>query len=242
MKAFILAAGHGTRLSPLTERTPKCLLPIRGTPLLEIWLENCGMAGVTDVLVNVHAHAGPMRDFVRHQSSGVRVQLAEEKLLLGSAGTLAQNRSFVAGEQEFLIVYGDVLTKMNLRALLDFHRQGAAATTLAAYEVPDPSRCGIMTVDERGNVRSFREKPERPESNLAFAGILAAGQEIFDYIPAERPADIGTHVLPRLLGRMRAIKIQEYLIDIGTKENYFAAQSSWPGLTPVEQSRARNAT
>lgn len=230
MKAFILAAGNGTRLRPLTEHTPKCLLPIKGRPLLGIWLENCKRAGISDVLVNAHAHADQVRDFAGRQTSGVRVHLAEEQELLGSAGTLAENQSFVAGENEFFVLYGDVLTNADLMDLLEFHRERGSAATLGVYEVPDPKRCGIVELDQHGMVRSFVEKPEQPRSNLAFAGLMVCGQGIFDIIPENRPADIGFDVLPKLVGRMSATKFCGYLQDIGTMENYRAAQAEWPGL------------
>src|ERR1041385_5704196 len=92
MKAFLLAGGNGTRLRPLTNNVPKCLLPIQGIPLLEIWLRNCRAAGITDVLVNTHAHAETIRKFAVEQRTGVRMRIVEEPDLLGSAGTLAQNR------------------------------------------------------------------------------------------------------------------------------------------------------
>src|SRR6516225_7529559 len=105
MKAFILAAGSGTRLRPLTDSVPKCLLPIRGVPLLQIWLENCCATGISEVLVNVHAHPEKFREFVRKQASPVRINIVEEQQLLGSAGTLAENRSFVEQEKDFFVLY-----------------------------------------------------------------------------------------------------------------------------------------
>ena len=114
MKAFLLAAGNGTRLRPLTDSIPKCLLPIQGVPLLEIWLNNCRAAGITDVLVNAHAHAEAIRQFAAEQKTGVRMRIVEEPELLGSAGTLAENREFIAGEESFFILYADVLTNVDL--------------------------------------------------------------------------------------------------------------------------------
>src|ERR1700739_570339 len=148
MKAFLLPAGNGTRLHPLTDRVPKCLLPIRGVPLLEIWLHNCEAAGITDVLVNTHAHMEAIRKFVAEQKTGVRMHLVEEPELLGSAGTLAENREFVVGEESFFIFYADVLTNVNLRRMLAFHAQKRLPSTLGIYQVPDPASCGIFTMDE----------------------------------------------------------------------------------------------
>jgi len=235
MKAFILAAGDGMRLRPLTESVPKCLLPIQGVPLLEIWLNNCKAAGITDVLVNAHAHAQAVKQFAVAQKSGVRVSIVEEPQLLGSAGTLAQNRAFVGGEEAFFVLYGDVLTNVDLRRMLEFHRQKNLSATLGVYQVPDPTRCGIVTMDEDDVIQKFVEKPTHPESNWAFAGVMIAGQESFDFVPDRRPADIGFDVLPKMAVRMTGYRISEYLIDIGTPENYQAAQRSWPGLARSQQ-------
>ena len=229
MKAFILAAGHGSRLRPLTDCTPKCLLPIGGVPLLQIWLEHCTRFGITDVLVNAHAHAGQVRAFARQQTTGVNVSVAEERELLGSAGTLAENREFVTGANDFFVLYGDVLTNADLSQLLRFHRARKGVVSLALYEVPDPRRCGIVELDQNGTVTAFTEKPAQPQGKLAFAGIMVAGQQIFELIPQERPADIGFHLLPKLVGRMAGIKLDASLLDIGTIENYRAAQAERAG-------------
>jgi len=88
LKAFLLAAGHGTRLRPITDAIPKCLVPIRGVPLLAIWLRLCQQFGIDDVLINVHAHAAAVQDFLRQNANGVQTRVVEEPELLGSAGTL----------------------------------------------------------------------------------------------------------------------------------------------------------
>src|ERR1700753_284464 len=138
MKAFILAAGNGTRLRPVTDTIPKCLAPICGVPLLEIWLNNCKTAGITEVLVNAHAHASAVKEFAMRQTTGVKVQIAEEPELLGSAGTLAENREFVASEEAFFVLYGDVLTTVDLRRMLSVHRQKNVVATLGVYRAADP--------------------------------------------------------------------------------------------------------
>src|SRR5437868_15251515 len=88
LKAFLLAAGHGTRLRPLTDGIPKCLVPIRGVPMLQIWLELCHLYGIDRVLINLHAHADQVRAFLRHRHYGPPVEVVEEPELLGRAGTL----------------------------------------------------------------------------------------------------------------------------------------------------------
>ena len=228
MKAFLLAAGYGTRLRPLTDTIPKCLVPICGVPMLRIWLDLCRRHNISDVLVNIHSHADVVRDFLRSYNSGATVQVSEESELLGSAGTLRANRDWVQSESTFFVFYADVLTNANLDEMLGFHRASSQVATLGVYEVPDPGRCGVVNVDEQGIIRSFVEKPVAPESNLAFSGLLVASPELLDFVPLVAPADLGFDVFPRLIGRMAAYRIRDYLEDIGTLENYYGAQVSWP--------------
>jgi mannose-1-phosphate guanylyltransferase len=230
MKAFLLAAGHGTRLRPFTESLPKCLLPVQGTPILEIWLALCRRYNVSEVLVNTHAHAPAVIDFVRHWKNGVRVSVVEERELFGSAGTLRANRGWVQHDESFWIFYADVLTNADLSRMLRSHDSRTAAT-LGVYLVPDPERCGIVSLDDTGTVLDFVEKPALPQSNLAFAGIMIGTPELLEAIPEKPGADIAADVLPRLTGRMRGYRINEFLLDIGTPENYDLAQKTWPGLT-----------
>jgi mannose-1-phosphate guanylyltransferase len=231
MKAFLLAAGNGTRLRPITDKIPKCLVPIQGMPMLAIWLELCKEIGITEVLINLHAHADVVRTFL--QQSGkpdVRVHVTKEKELLGSAGTLRANRQWVEGEDLFWVFYADVLHCADLSAMLRLHSRRRPAATLGVYEVPDPSRCGIVMVNSAGVIEHFVEKPAHPTSNLAFSGLMIGTPELLDVIPGDVPADIGYHVLPKLTGQMLAFPIRDYLIDIGTLQNYQHAQATWPGL------------
>jgi mannose-1-phosphate guanylyltransferase len=229
MKAFLLAAGLGTRLRPYTDSTPKCLLPIRGVPMLEIWLSLCHLHGISEVLVNTHSHAESVKSFIRNHEGGVHVTVVEENELFGSAGTLRMNRPWIGSEATFWVFYADVLTCANLNGMLKFHSAESAAT-LGVYSVPDPERCGIVSVDKDSWITDFVEKPACPAGNLAFAGVLVGTQDLLDAIPDQPIADLAFDVLPHLTRRMRAYPISDYLLDIGTVENYESAQATWPGL------------
>lgn len=239
MKAFLLAAGHGTRLRPLTDAIPKCLLPVKGVPILQIWLGLCQKHGVDEVLINVHAHANSIREFLNTRPNGIKVSISEEPELLGSAGTLVKNRGWLGSDPVFWIFYSDVLTNVDLQKMFLFHMASSPAATLGVYEVPDPRRCGIVTVDKEGIVREFVEKPQRPSNNLAFSGIMLCNASLLDVVPTRIPVDIGFDVLPKLVGRMTAYRISDYLLDIGTPENYKAAQVSWPGVDKPNLIRER---
>lgn len=229
-KAVLLAAGLGTRLRPLTDNIPKCLVPIRGTPLLGIWLELLERFGVAEVLINSHAHSEKLSRFLHERSGNLKFTIAEEVELLGSAGTLAANRQWIGDAGCFWILYADVLTNANLGSILRFHQQHPSAATLGVCRVKNPSECGIVVLDPASRIEKFVEKPAHPPDNLAFSGILLGTSELLDVIPSKRPADIGFDVLPRLAGRMFAFEMDDYLLDIGTLENYERAQFTWPGL------------
>src|SRR5713101_8722006 len=130
MKAFLLAAGHGSRMRPLTDSIPKCLLPVRGVPILQIWLSLCQRYEIDDVLINVHAHANLVREFLQKQGDGVKVSVSEETQLLGSAGTLLANRQWLGSDSLFWIFYADVLTTANLKDILQLHKCRSVVATL----------------------------------------------------------------------------------------------------------------
>ena len=233
MKAFLLAAGHGTRLRPITDTIPKCLVPIQGVPMLALWLQCCKRLGIDEVMINLHAHAAPVREFLRRHADAAPVRVVEEPELLGSAGTLRANRDWIRSEDFFWIFYADVLNCADLEGMLHMHQKRQPAATLGIYQVPDPRRCGIVTTDRDGVIVQFVEKPTDPAGNWAFSGLMIGTPEMLEVIPESIPADIGFHVLPRLTGRMVAFPIHDYLIDIGTMENYQKAQATWPGFAEV---------
>jgi mannose-1-phosphate guanylyltransferase len=229
LKAFLLAGGHGTRLRPLTDSIPKCLVPIRGRPLLDIWLDLCARSSITEVLINLHAHSQAIEQHLNRSRPPVDVRLVREERLLGSAGTLAANRAWVGSDSAFWILYSDVLTNTDLSRMSEFHSRHREVATLGVYQVPDPSRCGVAVTDNSGAIIDFEEKPQIPRSNWVFSGLMVADAGLFDSIPPRVPADIASHVLPRLLGKMRAYPVADYLLDIGTVSNYEKAQATWPG-------------
>jgi len=197
--------------------------------MLQIWLDVCSNFGIDEVLINIHSHAEAVRQFLKHCGTSVRVHIVEEKELLGSAGTLLANREWLSTEQLFWVFYADVLHQVDLGSMLKLHQIKNPAATLAISRVPDPTRCGIVGLAEDGTIQEFVEKPLHPKSDLAFAGLLIGTPSLLDAIPPKHPVDIGFDVLPHLVGRMMAYPISDYLIDIGTMENYSQAQTSWPG-------------
>ena len=237
MKAFLLAAGLGTRLRPLTLTTPKCLVPINGKPLLQWWIELFNQHGIHEVMINTFYLREQVAEFIdrnNNSSSGVTLYEIHEQTLAGSGGTVRNNRHFVENDDSFIIAYADNLTDTNLSDFMSFHENtcvpNGGVLSMALFHTNLPKQCGIAELDSSSRITAFTEKPEHPKSNLANAGIYIARHEIFNYLPECEVLDFGKDVLPKLIGKMYGWHDRNYLIDIGTHENYQKAQTEWRQL------------
>src|SRR5262249_51606709 len=152
MKAFLLAAGVGSRLRPITDTIPKCMVPIGGQPMIDIWLDAFERAGVDEVLVNLHHLSGVVRRPLPARDGAPTVRTFFEPELLGSAGTLIANRAWVSGEEMFLACYADNLTDFDLSSLIQTHREHSAIATLTVFHSERPSAGGVVELDEGGTV------------------------------------------------------------------------------------------
>jgi mannose-1-phosphate guanylyltransferase len=228
VKAFLLAAGIGSRLVPITNTTPKCMLVIDERPLMDIWLDAFDRAGVDEVLVNLHHLPDVVKRHIAARTKPPAVRTIFERELLGSAGTLKANGEWVRDEEFFLACNADNLTDFDLRSLIKAHRNHGGIATLTVFRSEQPSAGGVVELDATGKVISFVEKPSKPASDLTNAGLYAFHPRIIDEIEGHPPRDIGYDLLPRLVGRGRAIPIDGYFRDIGTAEAYRRAREEWP--------------
>lgn len=236
MKAMILAAGEGTRLRPLTMNQPKPMLQIAGRPLLEYTIAWLRYYGATQIAINLHHYPKVVIDHFGDGSAfGVDLTYSCEEQILGTAGGVKRMAHFF--DATFVLVYGDVLTDLDLKALVDFHFDQPAGPhlSMSLYHVPNPSDCGIVGVNEQGLITRFVEKPASQDvfSDLASAGVLVIDPELLEYVPEDCFYDFGRDLFPRLLTLgvpMYAWTVPEttYLIDIGSKNKYDKVQSEWP--------------
>lgn len=230
-RAVLLAAGLGTRLRPLTNFLPKCLVPIRGRPLLEIWLGMLFSAGFERVLINTHYHAELVEEFIAGSPWSDRVVLSREKRLLGTAGTLKANAKFLEGEG-FLVAHADNLTIFDPASFVQAHttRPAAAAMTMMTFTTETPSSCGIVETDSSGLVRGFFEKYSNPPGNCANAAVYVFEPEVLHLIAGMEKAfvDLSTEVLPNYIGRIWTWHNSKYHRDIGNLESWRCAQCDFP--------------
>jgi mannose-1-phosphate guanylyltransferase len=225
MKAFLLAAGKGTRLRPLTLKTPKCLVPVNSKPLIDYWFDLFELYGIDEVLINTSYLAETVKQYIKDHSRGLSIKVVYEETLLGSGGTIKNNWDFVEGEYSFFVFYADNLTDINLNNMVEFHGRHQKDLTLAVFKVPNPQECGIIEMDDDSSIISFIEKPEKPVSDLAFAGIILSRPGLMDFFPDKDVFDLGHDVLPKVIGNATGYIMDDYLLDIGTPEKLAQAEN-----------------
>lgn len=231
-RALLLAGGLGTRLRPLTETVPKCLIEVGGRPLLDHWAGALEAAGIAQALINTHHLPDPVRAYIAAQNKARSLSLIEtyEPELLGSAGTVAANRDFADGAAEILVIYADNLSDIDLTAFLAFHRSHGDPMTMALFRTPYPEKCGIAGMDDTGRITDFVEKPTHPKSDLANAGLYVLSAQAWREIADMKVFDFGFDVIPAFVGRMRGFTHEGYHRDIGTPESLAQARADVAGI------------
>jgi mannose-1-phosphate guanylyltransferase len=223
LNALLLAGGYGTRLRPLTDTTPKCLMPVGGKPLLQIWLERLDQAGFNNFVINTHYLAQQVEEFVKKSPWRRRIRLAYEENLLGTAGTLVKHQHFFGGS-DGLLVHADNLCLADFGDFIGAHRNRPTGTwiTMMAFRTEEPKSCGIIEIDGQGVMRGFYEKKANPPSNLANAAVYFLSPEFINQLRLRwmSAIDFSTEILPMLGGRAFVWETKDPLIDIGTPKNY----------------------
>ena len=227
IRALLLAAGMGTRLKPLTDYWPKCLMPIGGRPLLEYWLQTLRGAGINDVLVNTHYQSDKVLKFLAREQFEGWVQVVHEKHLLGTAGTLRANSAFFQ-DGVALLIHADNWCQCDFNAFVQYHlqlRPKYCAITMMTFDTDTPQSCGIVEVDGDGVVLGFHEKVANPPGKRANAAVYMLEPEVLKWLNENQAiTDFSTQVLPNFIGRIATWQNSGVHRDIGTVEALRAAQ------------------
>jgi mannose-1-phosphate guanylyltransferase len=228
MKAVVLVGGEGTRLRPLTLSAPKQMLPIVGVPMLERVLAQLAAHGVDEAILSLgYLPDAFMEAYPDGRAAGVNLTYAVEAEPLDTAGAVRFAASFGGVDDTFIVVNGDVLTDLDLTALLDFHRQRGAEGTIALHPVPDPSAFGVVPTDAEGRVTAFVEKPPRDEAptNEINAGTYVLEPSVLERIAASGRVSIERETFPAMVrdGGLFALADEGYWLDTGTPAAYLQA-------------------
>ena len=223
MRAILLAAGFGTRLRPVTDTIPKCLVPIHGKPLLQIWLERLSAAGVESFLINMHYLSEQVVEFINESEFRDQVELVHEPDLLGTAGTLVNNIDFFHGE-DGLLIHADNYCLADFSKFFYAHQQrpNKCLITMMTFRTDEPSSCGIVELDDKNVVIEFYEKVESPPSDLANGAVYILSHDLIELLKKEYSniVDISAELLPTLINKIYSHEINEKFVDIGTPERY----------------------
>jgi mannose-1-phosphate guanylyltransferase/mannose-1-phosphate guanylyltransferase/phosphomannomutase len=235
MQAVIIAGGKGTRLRPLTYGCPKPMLPLIDRPFLEWIINRCREASVNDILLNVQYQSQQVIDYFGDGDRfEVKIRYIEESTPLDTAGAIKLAKPYFTGDS--LIVFNaDILTDLDLTALIKFHKDNQADATLTLTRVRDITPFGLVEINAQNQVQAFREKPNAEQAveflaqgiNTINAGTYVLEPKIFDIYPTGEPLSFERKVFPNVLEnglKMMGFVSDGYWMDMGTPEKYFQAQ------------------
>ncbi|MGA2520005.1 MAG: NDP-sugar synthase [Acidimicrobiales bacterium] len=230
MKAVVLLGGEGTRLRPLTYTTPKQLLPVAEVPMLERVLAHLRRHGVEEAVLSLGYRPDAFTSaYPDAEAAGVHLEYAVEPEPLDTGGAIGFAARHAGIGETFLVVNGDVLTDVDVTALVAFHHSHGAQATLHLTAVEDPSRFGVVPTDDRGRVIEFLEKPEpgTAPTNLINAGMYVLEPGVVDRIPPERRVSVERETFPALVeeGSVYALAFEAYWLDTGTPAAYLRANA-----------------
>ena len=219
MRAFILAAGAGSRLGSITAHCPKCILPVGNKSMLEHWFFLFGLYGIKEVLINTHYLSDKV---VAHCSKIIsnceRITFSYEKELLGTAKTIFCNRDFVKNDRYFLIVYADTWMNLDIGSMINFQKKRKGMGTLGLYKPNNLLDQGVIELNGR-KIISIEEKVVKPKGTHAFAGIMIGSYSMFKFYN-ESMFDLVRDWLPVVKNGLNPYFIDGLVLDIGTPERY----------------------
>ncbi|WP_331445463.1 NDP-sugar synthase [Streptomyces xanthochromogenes] len=228
-EAILLVGGKGTRLRPLTVNTPKPMVPAAGVPFLTHQLARAHAAGVDHIVLATSYLAEVFEPYFGDGSSlGLSIEYVTEDEPLGTGGAIRNvaSRLHSGPDEPVLIFNGDILTGLDIRALVDTHRSSGADVSLHLTRVDDPRAFGLVPTDPTGRVTAFLEKPQTPEeivTDQINAGAYVFRRSVIDEIPAGRPVSVERETFPGLLARgahLQGMVDSTYWLDLGTPQAF----------------------
>ncbi len=234
MKAVILAGGLGVRLHPYTYEVPKPMLLVGNKPILERLIEHYSYCGIKEFILAVGYKKEHIKDYFGDGSRlGVKITYSEEEVLLDTGGALKKAQPLV-GNETFVCSVGDILTTVDLRKVIEFHRKEGGIGTIVVKKHSFPIDYGIVEFQD-GKISSFVEKPH--EERFVNTGIYVFEPKIFDYIPPNTPISLEKEILPKVLKageKLNAYVTTSFWMDVARPSDYELAKSMFPKSVPVE--------
>lgn len=227
MKAVVLVGGEGTRLRPLTETIPKPLVPLVDRPSLDHVLDHLGLHGAHEVVLSSSYLESTFHAFIQARRGNPRIVWITETEPLGTGGAIV-NALGAVGEEPFLALNGDILTDLDLTAMIAFHRERGAIATIALTHVEDARPYGLVPTEPDGRVLGFREKPAERIPGDINAGTYVLDPSVLRAFPSGVPISIEREIFPRLIAEglpVYGFRSDAYWLDLGTPEQYLRAHA-----------------
>jgi len=228
MKAIIIAGGPGTRLQPLTYAVPKPIIPLVNKPILVHQIELLKKHGITEIVLNLHYKSDSIQKLLGDgKKFGVKLFYSFEEKPLDTAGAVKNAQEFFDSDP-MIVCNGDILTNLDLTALMDFHRSKRSELTFTLTRVDDPSAFGLIVTDANGKVKNFLEKPSKKEAivDTINAGTYVINTDLFEYIPKGVQHSFERQFFPKMLNigkNIYGFDSDSYWMDIGNPQKYFEA-------------------
>ena len=223
----------GTRLRPLTNSIPKCLVKIGGKPILQIWLENLSKAGCEEVIINTHYLSEKVEEYLEGKKFGdMKIITTYEPKLLGTAGTLLKNANFLLGKN-CMLIHADNFTDVNLEEFLKFHKDFSIPKkrllTMMTFTTNNPESCGIVSINNEGIVENFHEKKSTDNGNIANAAIYCFNDNLINFLISKKKNffDFSEDVIPECINNIQTFHTNSTFIDIGTIDNLELARRKY---------------
>ena len=221
MKALLLAAGFGSRLGDLTKATPKPLIKVGNTPILDFCLKQIVDSGVKEVLINTHYLADQIEKYLESYTTPLKISLSCEETLLGTAGTLKKHFNKLATD-DFIVMHADNYFAHPMTEFVASHikREVGNFGTLGTFETQSPENCGVLILNPDKTIREFHEKVTNPPSSLANAAIYLFTPEIEKSLfeLKEEEIDISKYLIPKIMHGLSTHNFDGLFVDIGTPE------------------------
>lgn len=227
MQAIIIAGGRGTRISSITTKIPKALLPLNNKPLLNYSISYLKKNGCDNIIICCGHLGDKIKKYANRNNYGIPIRLSFEEKPLGTAGALHLIKNLL--EDEFLVLFGDIYTTINLREMLRFHKQKKAYATLALHTSDHPQDSVVVKIDKKNKLLSFIKKPGKnwkKYGNLTKTSLYILRKSVINFIPKDKKVDFDD-IFPKMLKKGKKLfgyVTEEYTKDIGTPQRYKEVQ------------------